>query len=131
MKRENDDDDDEVAGDDEVDVHWGGTTHVSVGLPTLSFDFLSASHLSAMLHTAAFVITLSVFIFVSVFEFVLICICSIGIPTSSSLLSVPHYKVCILRQNSINHCTLMQMKITFPWINFADRICVTKNVVKI
>ena len=48
----------------------GGTTHVSVGLPTLSFDFLSASHLSAMLHTAAFVITLYVFIFVFVFEFV-------------------------------------------------------------
>ena len=70
FKGKNDDEDDEVAGDDEVDVHWGGTTHVSVGLPTLSFDFLSASHLSAMLHTAAFVITLSVFIFVSVFEFV-------------------------------------------------------------
>ena len=67
LKGENDDEDDEVAGDDEVDVHWGGTTHVSVGLPTLSFDFLSASHLFAMLHTAAFVIT--VFVFVSVFEF--------------------------------------------------------------
>ena len=66
FKGKNDDEDDEVAGDDEVDVHWGGTTHVSVGLPTLSFDFLSASHLSAMLHTAAFVITLYVFIFVFV-----------------------------------------------------------------
>ena len=51
LKRENDDEDDEVAGDDEVDVHSGGTTHVSVGLPTLSFDFLPASHLSAMLYT--------------------------------------------------------------------------------
>ena len=60
FKGKNDDEDGEVAGDDEVDVHWGGTTHVSVGLPTLSFDFLPASHLSAMLYT--------LYVFVFVFE---------------------------------------------------------------
>ena len=77
---ENDDDDDEVAGDDEVDVHWGGTTHVSVGLLTLSFDFLPASHLSAMLYT--------LYVFVFVFEVLVF-----GIPTSFSFLSVPGWQI--------------------------------------